>query len=191
MATKSHNLEVKKMILFANSNPTPRDLRMKTQAAGALVLHTISEVWKYAAALERDEGKNVPQSNVSDTATNLDNAATEYFDVAKAFQKVTVFGLTSAEREIARVPLDLGGDAEALSTMIAASEVKMETLYFDVGQRLQDLAAGLRSLPFDRDVADLAPQVFGMMRKIELLSSLGRVIAVLNRRSPDKSDSDD
>jgi hypothetical protein len=178
------------MVFFANTGTCFPNLTAQTRTAGAQVLEAISNIWGYFATLERDDGKSITRASVINTAQELDTAAAAYYQIASTLISVRVPQLTAAELTTAAVPQGLGSDAEQVSAMVYSQLVEIGYLYREVAQRSQGIATALRALAFDREIEDLAPQVFSIMRQIELLTSLGRIIAVLNRRTPQNFDSD-
>ncbi|TCG08843.1 hypothetical protein BZM27_09335 [Paraburkholderia steynii] len=172
------------MTFFANSGVTFPKFEEDTHAAGSEALEAAASIWRMFAALERNEGQSIQRSEVDDCAQMLLRAASTYHYIATELRNVHVRTLTPAEFQQAAIPHHFTYDVEPLNSMIFSPQINMGDLYREIAQRAELLSSTLKIIPFDRDIADLAPQVFNTMRQWEYLSYLGRVVSVLNRRPP-------
>jgi hypothetical protein len=175
------------MTFFANSGIAWPNYAVATQHAGTQSLEAFSEIWRLLAALEARGDQSVAYVDIDLTksAKSLESAGLTYETIAQTLRNVTIAALTPAEYELAGLtpfvvyPSYL--DASIYS-LFAGKEIRPSQLYQELAQRTNTLAAFMKAFEPKRSNPDLVPQAFQFMRQLEVLSTLGRIIAVLNQR---------
>lgn len=179
------------MTFFANSGVSWPKYENDTKRAGTLSLNAFSQIWKLLAELESRSEALHGSADFTNSAESLKDAANTYDRMAEDLRDVSIAPLTPAEFELAGINLPsrrFYSDDRYLSDsffgLFIEGSVVLGRLYKELSQRTAILASSMRAFEIQRSNADLVPQAFQFMKQIEVLATLGRVIAVLNQRNP-------
>jgi hypothetical protein len=184
------------MTFFANSGVAWPNLEKQTQEAGAKSLDAGSRIWKILAHLENRQEQHLDRREIIICAESFQRASDLYSEIAGRLRYEKVDRITPAEIDLAAVNIPARpyyyderfyyGDSLFYEMFLYRSEVSLGDLYRELAQRTTHLAASLRAFEIERENEDLAPQAFQLMKQWEILATLGRVVAVINRRSSTK-----
>lgn len=183
------------MTFFANSGIAWPKYEEDSRRAGTMSLDAISQVWQLFASLEarseRFDG-NVDGSSVSHSADSFQKAAGTYYRMADGLEDVFIDHLSGAEVELAGINLPNrrfydGPYSDWLGDLFSRGSIPIGRVYKELAQRAEHLSSSIRAIEIRRDNSILAPQVFQIMKQLETLAILGRIVAVLNLRRPEEN----
>jgi len=173
------------MVFFANSGTTWPNLEHLTQEAGHDALDGASKLWRALALIEGREltltEKDEEREKLAGAASQLRNAARLYRDVESKISNGLTEKLSPAEIDLAAL-VNVTSHDSPFYDLFLLNYINVQKLYNEIAIRLEILASGIAFFDPGREKNELSPQVFQMMKQWDCLSTLGRVIAVLNRR---------
>jgi hypothetical protein len=171
------------MPLLGNSGfLLPESLEKLTRQAGKQAFAGVADLWLLLSDVEGGgEFRTNPRELKERSVERLAEAASIYRDVAKEIGGLEVRGLTRSERRLA------GLNYEEFPPF---QHINLPEAYRELATRLESLGSQIRTFdvsglkPGDeaKHAYDLAPLGFRMMQHWEEAATLGRAIAVLNRR---------
>jgi hypothetical protein len=172
------------MTFFANAGVKWPPLQAQLQEAGTHALSGGADLWLLFSKIEDWQSDQIPmlgdEENVKNRCVNaLQKAADTYSKNLDAIGAEAVERLTPAELDLAALPRRYYDDYayEFLGTHFNARD-----LYSELIARIRNLVSQVKTLDLENNRHDLAFQVFRAMQEWEFISSLARLIAVLNRR---------
>ncbi|WP_321870688.1 hypothetical protein [Burkholderia ubonensis] len=182
------------MTFFANSGVAWPKVEYLTRDAGTRSLDAASQIWKLLADLEALDQRHPEQSDIFRCVQNLELASKSYYEIANLLGNEMVSSMTPAEIELAAVTIPpryayyperfFYPNDRFYDLFLGDGDISVAALYREMAQRMSALAIAIRTFDVDHDErANLAPQAFQMMKQWEMLATLGRIIAVLGRRS--------
>lgn len=188
------------MTFFANAGIVLPELGQQTADAGASSLRAISTLWNAFANLEGGHwDSDVDTKALLENAGALWNASRIYHEIAIQTRDTTVDQITPAELDLAGVNVPWSFFDESFRwwsgtffALFLDDPINIGNLYNEVAQRNETLASTIsgfasstRTFGIEQKYDYLAPQAFQIMKQIEALAILGRIISVLNRRKRD------
>jgi hypothetical protein len=184
------------MTFFANSGVAWPNSYQTTREAGQRALEAGAYLWHFLGILEgRDPAAPGPVDNEERliAANMLKEVSMRYYDIAdKEIGDMLVPELSPAEMELANIPQQRWFDYRGTRYPYEypypgiGRPVPVRELYRDLALRLQTLSSHLSSLESRQAKEDLAGQAFLLMGQWEAVAILARIIAVLNRRQPER-----
>ena len=176
------------MTFFANAGVKWPSIQTELREAGTETLSGGATLWRLFSKIEGRESDDITtlgeDAALSSLKTNCVNAlraaADTYSSNLNSIGTTLVDGLTSAELDLAALP------RRYYDYQFLVGPFNIRDLYSELIVRIRNLASQVNTLNVAYDRRDLTFQVFRAMKKWELISSLARLIAVLNRR-PDES----
>jgi hypothetical protein len=175
------------MTFFANAGVKWPPLETGLRRAGAEALSGGAELWRLLSTIE---GRDSDSSDASEDeekikvecARSLREAADLYSQSVDKMGPEMISGITLEELNTAAVDYP----PFYFAPWPYPGPFDMRHLYEALISRIKYLASEIEGLDVTQDRRDMAFQVFRAMREWEMISSLARFIAVLNRR-PAKS----
>jgi hypothetical protein len=168
------------MTFFSNSGVRFPNLEGQTRIAGHRALSGAADLWRLFAVLEGREGPPFEDER------HLREQCIENLREAVGIYKHIVDNIPSEHVELSPAEYELAAVGPGFLEYIRQPfppYLNLRSLYIEVIRRLEILISQLQAFETDREKETLVQPVFTMMRQWESLAAIGRIIAVLNRRS--------